>query len=138
MKILAFIASILMIGSCFFPWVFIESREILITGVNTTGTTYGKPGYFHIFLTGICLICLLINKNIPHKIAVFFAAFNVAWALRNYSIISGCHMGECPVKQPAIYLIIIAAVLLLTATLFWKSPANKSASGTDINNPTTI
>ena len=125
MKLFAILSAALLAGACFFPWVNIESKGIVITGVNTTGTNFGKPGYFHFLLTGLCLLFLLINKRATQKIAVFFAAFNLAWAIRNFSIISGCYMGECPEKQPALFLIVLASIFILIASLFWNKPGQK-------------
>ena len=39
----------LLVASCFLPWMTIETKGITITGMDTTGTTYGKPvGFFPI------------------------------------------------------------------------------------------
>src|ERR1043165_2320052 len=88
----------LLVVSCFMPWMTIESKGITITGLDTTGTSFGKPAYFHFLWSGLVLIFLLLNKVWSRRIALVFAAFNVAWALRNFLLIPSCQMGECPVK----------------------------------------
>lgn len=46
------------------------------------------------------------------------AAFNFAWAVRNFLIIPGCQMGECPVRQVGLYLLLLSSLLLMVAGLF--------------------
>lgn len=45
-------------------------------------------------------------------------ALNLAWAIRNYMIISSCHMGECPEKRVSIYILLFSSILLLVSALF--------------------
>lgn len=125
MKVLAFFSAILLISACFFPWVIIESKGITVSGINATGTNFGKPGFFHFVFVGLGLFLLLVNRSWSQKGAVVFAAFNLAWSLRNYIVISGCRMGDCPAKQPAIYFLIPASILFLLGTLLWDHKAAK-------------
>ena len=55
-------AAVLLIISCFSPWVFIESRNITVSGIDTTGTNFGKPGYFHFLMVGFFLLFSFIQK----------------------------------------------------------------------------
>jgi len=50
MKWIGTLGALVLIVSCFFPWVFIESKNITVTGIESAGTSFGKPGYFHFFL----------------------------------------------------------------------------------------
>jgi hypothetical protein len=45
-------------------------------------------------------------------------ALNIAWAIRNYFIISMCREGDCPEKQIGLWLVMLASVLMLIAALF--------------------
>jgi hypothetical protein len=45
-------------------------------------------------------------------------ALNIAWAVRNFFIISMCREGECPEKQIGLWLVLIASSLMLIAALF--------------------
>lgn len=129
MKMAALLCAAVLVTACFLPWVHIESKNFVITGVDTTGTNFGKPGYLHFILAGLTVLFLLMNKAITQKISVFFAAFNIAWAVRNFIIISSCQMGDCPEKEIGIYLLIPFSILLLISVLFWKSniqPLRKS------------
>lgn len=110
--VLPFLVAIIIICSCFFPWMTIESKGITITGVNTTGTTYGKPAYFHFFWVGLFLLFFLVNRVWSRRAAVVFAAFNAAWAFRNFLVLPICVMGECPVRCAGLYVLFISSVLL--------------------------
>jgi hypothetical protein len=45
------------------------------------------------------------------------AAFNFAWAARNFLLIPACHMGECPVRKVGLYLLLLSSVALIFAGL---------------------
>ena len=51
MKWAGLAAAILLIVSCFSTWVTIISKNIIVSGVDATGTSYGKPGYFNLLMT---------------------------------------------------------------------------------------
>jgi hypothetical protein len=42
----------------------------------------------------------------------------MAWAIRNYFIISACRGGDCPEKYTSIYLLLLASFLMLLSALF--------------------
>jgi hypothetical protein len=117
-KWLGVVAAIALVVSCFIPWVVIDSKDLVVSGVESTGTTFGKPGYFHMFFAGLYIIFVLVNRVWSKRVNIFFSAFNVAWALRNFSIISACYGGECPEKQAGLYLVLISSVLMLFSVLF--------------------
>lgn len=106
------------VASCFLPWMTIESRALTISGVNTAGTDYGKPAYFHFFWAGLYLVFLLMNKVWSRRAAMVFAAFNFAWAVRNFLLIPGCQMGECPERRVGLYLLLLSSLVLIFAGLF--------------------
>ena len=112
------IASLLLIFVCFIPWSFISSREITITGMSAIGTDFGKPGLMNIMLTSVSIVLFLIPNIIVKRANMVFAALNFAWAARNYLLVTGCLMGECPEKRPGIYLLLaLSAVILLMSFL---------------------
>ena len=111
-------AALLLVGSCFLPWVIIASQNIIVTGVDSTGTNFGKPGYAHFVLGFFFIIFHIIPKLWAKRCNLLIVALNIAWAVRNYFIISMCREGECPEKQIGLWLVIIASVLILFAALF--------------------
>lgn len=111
--LLSLLVVALLVASCFLPWMSIETRGITITGLETKGTSYGKPAYFHFFWVGLFLLFLLLNKVWSRRAAMVFAAFNFAWAVRNFLLIPACQMGECPQRRIGLYLLLLASFALL-------------------------
>ena len=111
-----FVLSLLAVGvlvfACFLPWMTIESKNLTISGINTKGTVYGKPGYFHFFWASGYMLFLLINKVWATRVAVGMAAFNIAWALRNFLLLPACQMGDCPEREEGLYLLLGVSLLM--------------------------
>lgn len=117
-KWLGVAAAIALIVACYMPWVVVESKDIVVSGVASTGTNFGKPGYFHLFFAGLYVLFVLVNRLWSKRVNIFISAFNVAWALRNFAIISACSGGECPTKQAGLYVVLISSILMLLSVLF--------------------
>jgi hypothetical protein len=111
-------AVVLLVGSCFLPWVIITSKNIIVSGVDSTGTNFGKPGYAHFVLSFFFIVFHLIPKLWAKRINLLIVALNIAWAIRNYFVIAMCREGECPEKQIGLWLVLFASVLMLIAALF--------------------
>ena len=120
-KWLGLSASVVLVVACFYPWVTIVSKNLVLSGVDTTGTRFGKPGYFNFILTGIYILFLFINKEWTKKAALFFAAFNFAWSVRNFLIIPLCYGGICPQKEIAIFIVLLSSFLMLLAIMISKT-----------------
>lgn len=118
LKWLGFMAAVALAIACFFPWVFIESKNITVSGINATGTSFGRPGYFHFFMIAFFLVFHFTPKVWAKRTNLLVVVLNTAWAIRNYILISACQMGECPIKKVAIYVLIPASLLMLAAALF--------------------
>jgi hypothetical protein len=118
MKWIGLAAAVLMIISCFTPWVFIESKNITVSGVDATGTNFGKPGYFHFLLAGLFFICTLVPRVWAKRLNLLFTALNLGWAIRNLFILAACSGGECPERKPGIWLMLLASLLMLASALF--------------------
>jgi len=118
MKWVGLVAVILLVVSCFLPWVSIISKNIVVSGIDSTGTNFGKPGYTHFVLSVFFIIFHFIPKLWAKRTNLLVVALNIAWAIRNYFIISMCREGECPEKQIGLWLVMFASVLMLIAALF--------------------
>jgi len=118
MKWVGLVAVILLVASCFLPWVSIISKNIVVSGIDSTGTNFGKPGYTHFVLSVFFIIFHFIPKLWAKRINLLVVALNIAWAIRNYFIISMCREGECPEKQIGLWLVMLASLLMLIASLF--------------------
>jgi hypothetical protein len=118
MKWTGLIASVLLIVSCFLPWVVIAYKNIIVSGVESTGTNYGKPGYFNFVLAFFFILFSLIERVWAKRCNLFIVAINMAWAIRNYIMITTCYGGDCPDKKIGLYLMLIASAVMLLGAFF--------------------
>jgi hypothetical protein len=130
MKWAGIAGALFLILSCFLTWVVIPSKNIIVTGVDASGTYFGKPGYFNLLMTFFFLLFTLLPKIWAKRSNLLITALNLAWAVRNYFIISACREGECPEKHTGIYLMLIASLFMLVSSLFpdLKLPREQSAA----------
>jgi len=118
MKWIGLAAAVLLVASCFTPWVYIVSRDITVSGIDATGTTFGKPGYFHFLCAFFFLLFHFIPRIWAKRSNLLIAALNTAWALRNFFMIAACYGGECPERKIGLYLVLLSSLLMLASTFF--------------------
>ena len=118
MKWIGLMAVILLVISCFTPWVFIASKNITVSGIDSVGTDFGKPGYFHFLMAFFFLFFHFTPKIWAKRINLLVVALNIAWAIRNFFVIPACVGGECPEKKIGFYLTLLASVIMLLSALF--------------------
>jgi hypothetical protein len=111
------IATLALAAMCFLPWTVIVSQQLTITGFQTTGTSFGRPGVLSVTMAVILLVMFLVPAVWAKRTNLFVAALNLAWSFRNYLLVSSCLMGECPEKQPAIYALVALAIIIQVMTL---------------------
>lgn len=115
---IALAAAIVLTIGCFMPWAIISGQEITISGVDTSGTRFGKPAYLHFVLTSAILILTFIKRIWAKRINLLFTALNLAWAIKNFILFGRCEAGECPERQMGLYLVLAAAIALLVTGFF--------------------
>ncbi|HEY6505493.1 MAG TPA: hypothetical protein VIZ28_16075 [Chitinophagaceae bacterium] len=118
MKWTGTLAAIALIIACCMTWVIIPSKNITVSGVDTAGTNFGKPAYFHFIMVFVFLLFTFISTVWAKRGNLAVTAINLAWAIRNYFIVTLCRGGECPEKKIAIYLLVIMSFLMLLSALF--------------------
>jgi hypothetical protein len=111
-------AGLVLVIACFITWVHFTSQNISVTGVDPAGTPFGKPGSLHFIFTFFFLLFTLIPKIWAKSFNLGVTALNLAWAIRNFIIVTTCSGGECPEKELGIILVLLASVLMLMAALF--------------------
>ena len=121
------IASLALIGICFLPWVTISSNNLVVTGMNATGTNFGTPGKVNIIFSIIMLVFFALPKVWAKRTNVFIGALNFSWSVKNYLVLSTCLMGECPVKMPALFALVALAGVSLVMTFFPKIEVKQEA-----------
>ena len=117
-KWLGLFAAALLIISSWLPWAYIESRSITITGLNSTGTNFGAPAYFHLMMVAIFIPLTLIPKLWAKRLNLFVVAINTSWMLRNILVLSICRGGDCPERKMGIYLMVFSSIVMLISALF--------------------
>ncbi len=122
MKWIGLAAGILLIVSCFSPWVVIESQQITVSGIDATGTNYGKPGVMHLVLVFFFLVFHLIPKLWAKRTNLLIVGINAGWAIRNFFLIAVCRGGECPSRKSGLYMMLLASLLILVSALFPSMP----------------
>ena len=120
------IAAFILLALCFLPWTVIESKGLTISGFVAEGTSFGRPGLFHVFFCTAAILFFAIPRIWTKRTNVFIGAINLAWAIRNYVLVSSCMFGECPVKKPALYGILACAIVIQIMVLFPKIPVVKT------------
>lgn len=111
------IAALATIVICFLPWAVIPGRGISISGMHAVGTHFGKPGMVNIIFSACMTVFFLVPRIWAKRTNVFLAAINLAWAFRNYLLVSTCMAGECPEKQPALYVLVAMGILIQVMVL---------------------
>ena len=109
---------LMLYAAAYQPWITVLSRGITITGMNTTGTNFGKPALMNLIVSGIAAIFFLYSSVMAKRANLFFCAFNFAWCIRNFIIVSTCRAGECPEKRFGLYLLMISGFIIMIASLF--------------------
>ena len=115
-KRISVLAAFILILSCFFPWVIIESKNITVTGMDVAGLAYGHYGYFIIPLSIIFSTLQLVNKiwakrlNVAVGALIITISFSCIWIFR-------CEYGECPQKQMALYIMFVSAAVVFIGSL---------------------
>ncbi|HWI92410.1 MAG TPA: hypothetical protein VNT20_14110 [Flavisolibacter sp.] len=127
---LSILTAMVIITACFFTWVSVESKNFFVGGfVSSDNSRFGEPGILHVAFCSIIILLLLVNKVWSVRTSFFVSAFNVAWAVRNYVVISACSGGLCPEKHTGLYTILIGSILLLILTPFIVVRSRNTTAG---------
>lgn len=110
-------ALVVAIGS-YQPWVTISALSHAITGMDGTGTNFGKPAKLHLIFCVIAAIFFLIPRVWAKRFNWLFCAMNLAWAARNFLLYARCEMGTCPERELGLYLVLLGSVVMLAMALF--------------------
>jgi hypothetical protein len=115
---LSVLTAIVIITACFFTWVSVASKGFFVGGFFSSDERFGEPGILQTAFCLIYVVLILLNKIWSVRTAFFVSAFNLAWAIRNYIVVSACSGGVCPEKHTGLYTILIGSILILVLTPF--------------------
>ncbi|SKA42910.1 hypothetical protein SAMN04488128_10652 [Chitinophaga eiseniae] len=125
-SVIGIIAAVVAIVCTFFPWAAIESRQLVFTGLNTTGSRFGEPGKLNIFLAVLAVIIFLVKNKWVMRMNLFVSGFLLAWSFRNMLLFSRCEAGICPQTGIALYISVVAAVVVFVCVLLTRNPVVKN------------
>lgn len=83
-------------------------------------TNFGRPGLMNIILTAVSIIFFAIPKIWAKRTNFFVTMLNLAWSIRNYILVSTCLYGECPVKKPALFLVVGFSIVMMVMSMLPK------------------
>lgn len=127
-QIIGTLASLLVIGICFFPWIEVPLHHIIVSGwygkINNE-LNFGQQGISHTLFCVLMIILFQVPRIWAKRTNIFIAALHLGWAFKNYLIFSMCRLGECPVVKPALYLLLFSAFLIQVMTFLPQLEINK-------------
>ncbi|MFT3705091.1 MAG: hypothetical protein QM802_22180 [Agriterribacter sp.] len=109
--------ALLVIAGCYLPWMEVPVTQKIATGMNSAGTTLGRPGKLNIIFSVIAIVCFIIPRVWAKRTNLLFCALGFAWALRNFLLYGRCEMGTCPERKYGLYLVLFGGLLMLVASL---------------------
>ncbi len=86
----------------------------------TGNTNLGKPGIMNLLMAVISVVCFIVPALWAKRLNLFICAFNLAWAVRNFLLVTQCQMGECPEKKAGIYAMLLLSALMMVMAMFPK------------------
>lgn len=127
------IACIALIVSCFLPWAYYADSHIVneadrtFTGFYSYQHQYGRPGMFLVFSGVIILVLMIVPKIWAKRTNLFLSALVLAYAIKSYVLFTSCYNAYCPEKRMGIYIMIVASVFILAASVFPKMKLENNA-----------
>jgi hypothetical protein len=121
------VAALLLIVSCFLPWIEITNLHLTLTGINgkvNDNITFGKPVMLHSFFAVVSVILFYINKIWAKRTNIFICFITLCLAIKNYILFSICRP-ECPTIKIGLYLLVSLAVVVQLMSLLPKMKLKK-------------
>lgn len=113
-KWIGLLSAITVIIACYITWIYVPSVQIAIAGMVSSGKhNFGRPGLMNIFCSLGAIVWFLSPRIWAKRTNIFFCGFNMAWAVRNYILLTRCYGGDCPQKKAGLYLLMFASALML-------------------------
>ena len=122
LHVVAIIATLAIIATCFIPWVHYNNIDVTFTGYNVkrfaTGVYYGRAGIIITILAAISLLFTLTQSVVAKRVNMFLCALLVAYTLRTYVIFTGSLFDGEVTKLAGIYLIVLLSFVMVICSVF--------------------
>ena len=113
-------ACVILIVSCFLPWVYYADINQTFNGFYSFQNQYGKPGKFLVLMATVAGIFILLPKVWAKRANLFICALTLAYAIKTFILYSSCYNNYCPQKLFSLYLMVACTVIMLLASVFPK------------------
>ncbi len=110
-------ASVMLAGACFLPWAYYPDLDKTFTGFFSENNYYGRPGKILIFFAILAIILFAIPKIWAKRFNVLITVLTFAFGIKSYLLFTACYRGICPDKKEGIFLILIAPVIMVIASI---------------------
>jgi hypothetical protein len=107
------VATIVLCIACFFPWTYHPDLNKYFTGFFSEQNMYGRPGKLILILGAMAITFFALPKVWAKRVNWLICAILVAYAIKTYIRFTSCYVGFCPVKQTAMYIVLIAPMIML-------------------------
>jgi hypothetical protein len=118
-------AALLLVIACFMPWAYFPDLGKNFTGFFSEENRYGRPGKLLTFFSVVMIVLFVVPKIWAKRTNIIVAAIAVAFVIRSYILYTSCYSGICPGKRAGIFLVLLASVVALAATLFPNLPVKQ-------------
>jgi len=115
-------AALLLVASCFMPWIEIPGFNKTLSGVNgvvNSNITFGTQIKAHAFFCTIAIALFLTNKIWAKRWNIFVCFLSLTWAIKNFILFRLCRP-ECPVTKQGLYILIFSASIVMLMALLPK------------------
>ena len=117
-KWIGLLSAAVIIAVCYVPWIYVPSVKLEIGGMHASGPqSFGRPGLMNIIMTVGAALMFLLPFIWAKRTNLFFCAFNIAWSIRNYILLTKCYGGECPEIKAALYILLAASLAMLVMSM---------------------
>ena len=110
-------AALLLITACFLPWVYYPDLDKTFNGFFSERNYYGKPGKLLVFFSVVSIVLFIIKRVWAKRLNVLITVLTFSFAVRSYVLFTACYEGICPLKKPAILLVLIAPLAMLVCSV---------------------
>ena len=118
-------AALLLAAACFMPWAYFPDLGKEFTGFFSEQNRYGRPGKLLTVFSAVMIVMFVIPKIWAKRTNMIVAGITVAFVIRSYILYTGCYGGICPEKRAGIFLLLLASVVAVVATLLPDVPVSQ-------------
>lgn len=120
-------ASLILVAACFLPWTYHPDLHKNFTGFFSENNVYGKPGRVFIFFAIVAIIFFITPRVWAKRWNFLVTGIATAFAIRSFIMFSGCYRGICPEKLAGLWIMLIAAIVMLVMAILPDIKLKKSS-----------